>query len=100
MNGPLCVRVEVLPEPRQDKPRVVVVVAAVSRAPVISDLESMPPPRGAMMPYPFGPSVATACTATVGNALAMGGTVALFVAPHDAASAERWLRRIALGVPS
>ncbi|MBP0466210.1 hypothetical protein J5Y09_19950 [Roseomonas sp. PWR1] len=95
MSGaPLQIRVEVLPEPRPHKPRVVAVAAAIGRAPLLSDLDTMPPPRGAMLPFPPPPNAAADFATIARTALEMGGTVALFVSRHDAAAAERWLESI------
>lgn len=91
---PLNVRVEVLPEPRQHKPRVVAVAGAIGRLPLLSDLDAMPPPRGAMLPYPPAPRVAAECVTTARKALALGGTVVLFTTSHTTTAAERWLRQI------
>jgi hypothetical protein len=95
MSGsPMQIRVEVLPEQRRHKPRVVAVAAALGRPPLVSDLDTMPPPRGAMLPYPPAPSVAARCVTTARKALVMGGTVVMFAAPHAVAAAEQWLRWI------
>jgi hypothetical protein len=91
---PLQIRVEVLPEPRPYKPRVVAVAAALGRPPLVSDLDTMPPPRKAMLPYPPAPSVAAECVTLARQALALGGTVVLLVTSHDTAAAERWLRQL------
>jgi len=91
---PLQIRVEVLPEPRPHKARVVAVAAALGRAPLVSDLDTMPPPRAAMLPYPPAPSVAGECVTLARKALALGGTVVLLTTSHATADAERWLRQI------
>jgi hypothetical protein len=90
----LHVRVEVLPEPRPYKPRVVAVAGALGRAPLVSDLDTMRPPRTAMLPYPPAPSVAAECVTLARKALALGGTVVLLTTSHATADAERWLRQI------
>lgn len=92
---PLHIRVELLPEPRPHKPRVVAVVAAIGRAPLLSDLDVMPSPRGAMLPYPpADPAHAAMLAAAARAALASGGTAVVFTNPHLAADAEGWLARI------
>jgi hypothetical protein len=93
----LHVRVEVLPEPRPYKPRVVAVAGALGRPPLLSDLDTMKPSRGAMLPYPPAPSVAAECVALARKALALGGTVVLFTTSHTTPDAERWLRQIDAG---
>jgi len=90
----LNIRVEVMPEPRHDKPPVVALAAAIGRAPLISDIDTTPSPRGAMLPYPPAPSIAAECASRAQAILEMGGTLVLFVAPHAAAAAERWLTNL------
>jgi hypothetical protein len=90
----LRVRVETLHEPDKRKPRLVVVAAAIGRSPQLSDIDTMLPPRGAMMPYPPAPSVAAESAARARKALALGGTVLLCAVPHAAAGAQKWIKEI------
>lgn len=97
MGTPVQIRVELLPERRSHKPRGVAVAAAIGRAPLVSDLDTMPPPRGAMLPYPPADAAHGAVLADVARtALMGGGTAVLFTAPHLAASAEQWLATVGL----
>jgi hypothetical protein len=90
----LQTRVELLPEPRPHKPRVVAVAAAIGRAPLLSDLDTKPP-GGAMLPYPpADPAHALMLADAARAALAIGGTAVVFTNPHLAADAEGWLARI------
>lgn len=92
---PLQTRVELLPAPRPHKPRVVAVAAAIGRAPLLSDLDVMPPPRGATLPYPpADPAHALMLADVARAALTSGGTAVVFTSPHLAADAEGWLARI------
>lgn len=90
----LHVRVEMLREPDKRKPRLVVVAAAIGRSPQLSDIDTMPPPRGVMMPYPPAPKVAAESAIRARKALALGGTVLLCVPPQAATEAQQWIRRI------
>lgn len=88
-------RIQTTLMPDAGKPPVAAVAAAIGRAPSLSDLDTMPPPLGAMLPYPPEPSLARQCERAARDALGAGGTVVVFNAPADAAAAERWLRSVA-----
>jgi hypothetical protein len=96
--GRLQIRVELFPEPRPEKPRVVAIAGAIGRAPLVTDLDrdTWPESESAMLIFPCVtyPEIAAECLALARKALAIGASVVLFAGPHEARAAEAWLRRL------
>jgi hypothetical protein len=88
----LNIRVELMPEPRPEKPRGVAVAAAIGRAPLLSDLDDMHPPYSTMLFYPPADATHEALSrATAHETLIRGGTAVVFTDAGSAAAAEAWL---------